>query len=240
MISIRPIFTDLERVRFRLAKADHVLVALDYDGTVAHIMENADDAALAPEMIAVLAEISASRLYSLAILSGRSLADLRQRIPVEAILAGNHGLEIEGPGMSFQHEGAVLLREAIDHACWDLEGALLSIRGVAVERKQFSATVHYRNVPGDLAGWVETTVRAVVRPHLRHVHVTRARKALEIRPRLHWNKGSAIRAILSALDSAHPGLVSAGDDATDEEMFGVLRWEVSIKVGCSRSARACY
>lgn len=237
---IRPLFSELPRVQFRLDRTDRVLVALDYDGTLAPIVERPADAALPPETASVLDEIAACSRYCLAVISGRSLADLRGRAPANAVLVGNHGLEMDGGGISWSHDGAGAMRQAIDHACWDLEAALDSVRGVLVERKGFSATVHYRNAPPALADWIQATVHATVRPHLPHVFIAPARKALEIRPRLHWNKGSAVRYLLGAMGATSPGLVCAGDDVTDEDMFGILRWEISIKVGPVRRTRAAF
>jgi trehalose 6-phosphate synthase/phosphatase len=109
---------------------------------------------------------------------------------------------------------------------------------VAVERKDLSATVHYRQAPRDLSKWIEATVNAVIRPYFSTIFVSPALKAWEIRPRLHWNKGSAVRHLLEKMDSVSRALVCAGDDATDEDMFGLRPWEISIKVGSPRNTRA--
>jgi trehalose 6-phosphate synthase/phosphatase len=111
---------------------------------------------------------------------------------------------------------------------------------VTVERKDLSATVHYREAPAELASWIEATVKAAVKPYLSRIYVGPALKAWEIRPRLHWNKGSAVRFLLERLGAVSPALICAGDDATDEDMFNILRWEISIKVGSPRNTRARY
>jgi trehalose 6-phosphate phosphatase len=240
MTPIRPLFAELPCVYRRLDAAGHVLVALDYDGTIAPIAATPDEARISPEGIAILNDLAASPRYTLAIVSGRSIRDLKSRVAVSALYVGNHGLEIEGPGVSFVQPGAYAAREAIDHACWNLEAALESVRGVLVERKELSATVHYRQAPEALAPWIKATVAAVTQPYRSTVFLAPARQAVEIRPRLHWNKGCAVRMLLDGLNVASPGLVCAGDDATDEDMFDLLRWEVSIKVGNSRGTRARY
>jgi trehalose 6-phosphate phosphatase len=240
MTAIRPLFAELERVRGSLAQADRILVALDYDGTLAPIAADPKAAAISPETRAILNRLAASSRHSLAVVSGRSLADLRARLDVDAIYVGNHGLEIGGGGISYVHEGAPLLRAATDHACWDLEAALAGVRGVIVERKELSATVHYRQAPRELTTWIHATVQTAMRPYLPQLFVAPARQALEIRPRLHWNKGSAVRLLLGWMNAVSPALVCAGDDRTDEDMFDILRWEVSIKVGLPRHTRAHY
>jgi trehalose-phosphatase len=235
---IRPLLSEMDRVRERLNLSDRVLVALDYDGTIAPIAETPEAARLPAETARVLREIAALNRFSLAVVSGRSLADLKRRLALDAIYVGNHGLEIEGGGFSFVHDQAERMREAIDHVCWDLEAALSAVRGVTVERKELSATVHYRQAPPDLTSWIRATVDATVRPYLSKMFVATAHKAFEIRPRLHWNKGSAVRLLLGRMNAACPGLICAGDDATDEDMFDLLRWEISIKVGPARNTRA--
>ena len=47
-----------------------------------------------------------------------------------------------------------------------------------------------------------------------------------------------MRLLLGRMNAACPGLMCAGDDATDEDMFDLLRWEISIKVGPARNTRA--
>jgi trehalose-phosphatase len=236
----RPLFDELRRIRYRLDRTDHVLVALDFDGTIAPIARHPAEAATPAETAEVLEDLAASARYSLAIISGRSVADLRGKAPAGAILVGNHGLEMEGGGISWRHEGAERMRQAIDHVCCDLETALAAVRGVQVERKGFSATVHYRNAPPQLAEWIRMTAHCATRPHMPGLFLAPALEAVEVRPRLHWNKGSAVRFLLGAMKVPNPGLVCAGDDVTDEDMFGILRWEVSIKVGRARRTRAAF
>jgi trehalose-phosphatase len=235
---IRPLGGEVEGICARLNDSDRVLVALDYDGTLAPIAETPDAARLPSKTVDVLTELEASDRFVVAVVSGRSLADLKRRMPLDVVYAGNHGLEIEGAGISFVHPEAAAAREAIDQACWDLTAAFEGVPPVTVERKDLSATVHYRQAPADLTSWIEATVNAIVRPYLSKIFVGPALEACEIRPRLQWNKGSAVRYLLGKIDAASPALVCAGDDATDEDMFDILRWEISIKVGSPRNTKA--
>ena len=106
-----------------------MLVALDYDGTLAPIAGTPEAARLPPQTADVLSELAASDRFSVAVVSGRSLADLKGRLGLDVIYVGNHGLEIEGPGISFVHPEAEALRGAIDQACWDLEAAFEGVPG---------------------------------------------------------------------------------------------------------------
>jgi trehalose 6-phosphate phosphatase len=240
-MTAQPLFRDLDRLTAIIDHAGHILVALDYDGTIAPIAETPEAAHMEPETETILRELAAADRISLAIVSGRSLADLRKRLPIAGIIhIGNHGLEIEGAGVSFVHEGASLLRRVIDLACWDLEAALASVRGVRVERKGLTATVHYRQAPPDLAEWIQLTVHAAVEPYRSQIAVLPALLAWEIRPNLPWNKGSAIRFLLGRMRAVDPALVCAGDDVTDEDMFDVIPGAISVRVGSPVKTRARY
>ena len=108
---------------------------------------------------------------------------------LDVIYVGNHGLEIEGAGISFVHPDAAAARGAIDQACWDLEAAFEGVPAVTVERKDLSATVHYRQAPADLTSWIQATVNATVRPYLSKIFVGPALEACEIRPQAALEQG---------------------------------------------------
>ncbi len=220
----------------RLSTANEIVLALDFDGTLAPIVERPELAAVPPGTMQVLRDLSASERLRVVILSGRSLADLQARIQADCILAGNHGLEIEGDGIRFLHEGAARARPAIDCICSDLREVLESITGVLVEDKGLSATVHYRQVPRDLWPWIEATVHGVMRPYAQWLVLKPARKAWEMRPRVEWDKGSALDLVLGHFRGEDQAVICAGDDATDEDMFRVRSGCISVQVGNRPSA----
>lgn len=223
-----------------IAKTEETLLALDYDGTLAPIASRPDEARVPTSTTAILERLAACPRYRLAIVSGRALDDLRRRIPAAHVLVGNHGLEIDGDGVSFRHEEAAALANAVVRACDDIERALDGTPGAFVERKGMSATVHYRNTPTLLVPLIKETVLAAAAPYAEKVFVKSAAKALELRPRVRWNKGLAVCLLLGHMTTAHPGLLTAGDDATDEDMFSISPREISIKVGDAHATRARY
>ncbi len=229
----------LHDLRRMAATTRHVFVALDFDGTLVPIVDRPDDAALAPETAARLRDLARTEHCTVAVLSGRSIADLRPRIGLDLIYAGNHGLEIEGRGVSFVHSKANLLRGEIELASWDLKAAFETVRGVFVERKGLTTTVHYRRASEDLRDWITATVLMIARSYSRRVTVAPAQKAWEIRPRVTWNKGSALRFLLRHV-SCRPLLVCAGDDISDEDMFALSPDAISVKVGGTTATRARY
>jgi trehalose 6-phosphate phosphatase len=82
----------------RLASGGALLLLMDYDGTLTPIMKRPEEAALSASMKRILAQLL--KIYPIAIISGRSLKDIRTLVGLKKIYyAGNHGLEIYGPGL---------------------------------------------------------------------------------------------------------------------------------------------
>jgi trehalose-phosphatase len=236
----RPLLPELPTLCARLRNCDHVLLGLDFDGTLAPIVAHPDDAKLPAGTAAILRSLAESEHVSVAILSGRPIADLESRINLDVICCGNHGLEIEGRGISFVHRGAAQLRSWIDLACWDLEAAFQGVRGVVIERKGLTATVHHRHAPACLDVWIEVTIRLVLQPYASYVALRSAIESWEIRPRVDWNKGCALGLLMDRIAAERPLLVCAGDDSTDEDMFRVSPDSISIQVGGCLPTQARY
>lgn len=233
----RPAPLDRAVLAARTARAERILVALDFDGTLAEITERPPDAALPAETRAVLRELSAVPRVTVAVVSGRALSDLRTRVSGERlILAGNHGLEIEGGGIRFRHERAHELAATLDAFCWDMEALLEGVPGMSVERKGVTATVHYRQAPLALREWLEATVEFALAPYERDLRARPGRMACEILPRVAWDKGTALATLLRHLGEPRPLVVAIGDDATDEDMFRAAGDGVTIRVGTAASA----
>lgn len=200
-------------------------VFLDYDGTLTPIVDQPSQAILSDAMRSVLQRLAAA--CPLAIVSGRDMADVRQRVAVEGIwYAGSHGFDIAGPdGSGHAPEAA---REAIpqlDAAEAELRQRLDQVDGALLERKRFALAVHYRMVKS--AADEEKVAQAVddalaERPQLRK---GQGKKVYELLPDLDWNKGAALSWLRRTLGLAHAGVapIYVGDDVTDEDAFAVLR-----------------
>ena len=86
-------------MQFWLLMSPRILIGCDFDGTLAPIVAHADDARLPASTLAVLQRLISFPGVTLAFISGRSLADLQQRVNLAgALYAGNHGLEMTGQG----------------------------------------------------------------------------------------------------------------------------------------------
>jgi len=207
----------------RSLAARRAVVFLDYDGTLTPIVAHPDLAVLAPDAREALRRLA--RVATVAVVSGRALADVRALVGLDDIVyAGNHGFEIRGPGgteLSYE-----VGREFID----DVAGvrAVLAQRvepvpGAWVEDKTHSLSVHYRQTPEESVAGLEAAVDAALAdaPRLRKHH---GKKVFEIRPRIDWDKGRAVLWLLEALGLEGADVLPfyLGDDVTDEDAFRAL------------------
>ncbi|MEQ9124472.1 MAG: trehalose-phosphatase, partial [Alphaproteobacteria bacterium] len=117
---------------------------LDFDGTLAPIAPRPDLARIGDETRATLARLEAALAGALAIVSGRSLADLDALLaPLVLPAAGSHGLERRtASGAIEAADGGPALQAEIDRIA-----AFGARHGLLVERKRAGVAVHYRERP---------------------------------------------------------------------------------------------
>lgn len=246
---MKHLFSEWETFAAGVRAAPHIIVLSDYDGTLTPIVSRPEQASLSPEAREVLAALAQKHTFSVGIISGRALAEVRDMVAVEEIYyAGNHGLELEGPGLSFIHPAAESSRTEMKALTRKLTARLAGIKGVIVEDKGFSVSVHYRMVAPNNVAKVAVVFQEVTAPALSHgrIRVTPGKKVWEVRPPTDWHKGKAVETIVEKLKTAlslqAPLTVYLGDDFTDEDAFKVVRpphgW--SILVGQSSPSSAEY
>lgn len=202
----------------------HPAVFFDFDGTLSDIVEDPDSAVPAAGASEALQALAAQ--CPVAVLSGRDLADVSERVGLAGIwYAGSHGFELTAPdGTHHQNEAASAAIPVLERAAVELREKLGSIPGVVVEHKRFGVAVHYRNAPRDRVGETAAAVRtAGQRLGLR---VTTGREVIELRPDIDWDKGKTLRWVLDHLDRGDSGSlvpIYLGDDITDEDAFDAVR-----------------
>ncbi len=107
------LYKDWNRIESRFKKAT-VPLFLDYDGTLTPIVDHPDRAVLSEQMKNVLISLSNLPGIRMAVVSGRSLSDLKKRIGIKKIVyVGNHGLEIEGPHFKYTPPCQILMHAAL-------------------------------------------------------------------------------------------------------------------------------
>jgi trehalose-phosphatase len=237
----RPLFDNLSQVEARLRNASHLFLFLDFDGTLAPIVNDPADAFMPAKTALSLVRLAQKPNISIAVISGRSLEDLEERVSVPGITyAGDHGFAIRGQGLNFVERIAAERRRALKSLCDRLQVALQGIPGVLLEEKGFTATVHYRLVPGEFHERVLHIVKEAVDNAEGLFRLTHGLFALELRPHVDWNKGNAARWIMGLSGYPDSLPIYIGDDTTDEDAFTALDSGITIRVGPGVQTNARY
>ena len=220
-------------------KVSHVLLFCDYDGTLTPIVSRPELALLSEEVRDTLRVLAKQETVSVGIISGRSLSEIKAMVAVPGIYyAGNHGLEIEGPGLKYISREAEIARTMITELAEKLAEALNCISGTIIEDKGLSLSVHYRLVKEGEEKAVAEIFRSITGALLDEgkVRITTGKKVFEVRPPINWNKGKAVEKITgeikTALNLKDSLSVYLGDDNTDEDAFKVLHrpegWSIYV------------
>lgn len=219
----------LQTVLQRVVAHEWCALLCDYDGTLAPIVANPATARLSPVMHQVLTALVHHPRYRVAVVSGRALADLQTRVDGATLyLAGNHGLEIVGPGAAYCHPAIGRLQPQLAALTPALRHDLEEIPGAWIEDKGLTLTVHFRGVPERFVPLLRRRVLRRLRPALeaRELALRSGKASLEIRPRVQWGKGEAMRWIVEHMRLGRPATrgfaVYMGDDETDEDAFRAL------------------
>ncbi|MBX7082333.1 MAG: trehalose-phosphatase [Nannocystaceae bacterium] len=194
----RPLLAALARQR--------VLLAFDYDGTLAALVESPARSAMRPRTARLLQQVA--RRYPVAIISGRAAEDVRARLGGAVVRAviGNHGAELGA------HPQQTLARIARWREV--LAAALADEPGVVIEDKRYSLAVHYRRSSR------RAHARARIVAHARGLEAMRVvegKAVVNLVPRDAPDKGGAIAWALAQLQC--DAVIYVGDDITDEDAF---------------------
>ncbi|GAB7146326.1 trehalose-phosphatase [Mycobacterium riyadhense] len=201
-------------------------VFFDFDGTLSDIVNDPDLARPAPGVAEALQRLATH--CPVAVLSGRDLADVSQRVGLPGIwYAGSHGFELTAPdGTHHQNDAAAAAIPVLERAAGELRDELGSIPGVMVEHKRFGVAVHYRNAARERVGEAGAAVRAAGQRH--GLRVTTGREVIELRPDIDWDKGKTLRWVIDHLRAAPRAggaplvPIYLGDDITDEDAFDAV------------------
>lgn len=207
----------------RLADTERLLVASDFDGVLAPLVDDPASSVALPSAIDALARLGRAEATAVAIVSGRERRQLESLVPGadRFLLVGSHGAELDG---TEPDDRSRALLESLVGDLVDLAG---SIEGLHVERKALSVAVHFRRV---VSTDREPAATAVER--LRQAwpaKVVTGKDVVEFTIGT-AHKGDALRSLGREVGATCS--VFLGDDVTDEDAFAVLGPDdVGIKVG---------
>jgi len=216
-----------EEVR-RRGDGKHLVVLLDFDGTLCEFEADPQAVRLPAARREVI--LALQRRATVGIVSGRRLVDVRERVDVDgAVVAGLHGLEIEGLGERFVHPDMEKARAGVAEVSEGLRAIAGRLPGAFVEDKGASVTLHFRET--DLAAQ-RIAVEAfgvLAAPLIERglLRLMRGSYVLELLPAIDWNKGHAVQWILDRVEQQKGPVfaVYIGDDVTDQDAIAAVEGE---------------
>lgn len=223
----------------RVAASDRLLIALDFDGTLAPLEDEPMNARALPVASAAVAALAALPNTPVAFVSGRSLHDLREIAEhaddAQIFLAGSHGAEFwvpgEGPLDTEDDEGAPALRDELRDTMTAQVGDL---EGVWVEPKTFGFGIHTRVASAQDAQTARDAADRLVAERAPHWRRRTGHNIVEYSFR-HEGKDSAIAALRERVGAT--AVLFAGDDVTDEDALASLGPDdLGIRVGAGETA----
>ncbi len=211
----------------RLAGTRRLLVASDFDGVIAPIVDDPTAVVGLPATIAALGRLARMAETEVALVSGRSLDFLQSLawLPDDVWLAGSHGAEL---GHREAGELTPSQRNLLSRITTDLRHLAEHTDGASVETKVGSVAFHYRLVDPAQVHELRSTI--LDGPgSMPGVEVKPGKMVIELAV-FDATKGTALTALRA--DTEPTATIYFGDDVTDEDGFAALGpTDVSVKVG---------
>lgn len=211
---------------------------LDYDGTLAPIVDDPDSAFMPPPIRAALSEI-ASR-FTTAIVTGRSKKKVMEMVQLDHLIyAGSHGFDIYAPDGRVSHRVASEYVPVMKRAARDLQSLITRFPGTRVEDNFLSITLHFRHVHPSLNIQLVTAVDDIASRHGLHRHD--GKMVYELRPPHDWHKGKAVDYLLADLDLNRADIIPIyiGDDISDESAFLAIQTRGFSIIVAEKSLSRC-
>ena len=203
-----------------VADADQVALCLDFDGTIAPIVEDPQAARPLPGIVELLGPL-ADRYAAVALISGWPATYLASHAAAPGVrYLGLYGLEAIVEGRIQVDPRLEAARPAVEAARRDLAAEeAVTACGAFLEDKRYAVAVHIRRV-ADPDRWAGPIDEAAARVAARHgLEVVPGRMVSELRPRVRSDKGDAVHRV--AAESGARRLVVVGDDRGDLPAFAV-------------------
>lgn len=228
------LFDNMDEVKKRVFNKD-IFMFFDYDGTLTPIVEAPYKAVISDEMRSLI--IKLKEHVPVAVISGRALKDIKGRVGIEDIIyAGNHGAEIWDGRKTIISQESEESRHLLEEVLEKLKKETSYIKGVLIEDKGITASLHFRNVNVRQVGDIFRIIEKFSKEYGENYRFITGKKVFEIRPVNIWNKGDAVLWIVENMGK-HRFPVYIGDDITDEDAYRILKNRgLSISIGGSANA----
>ena len=213
---------------------DGAALFLDFDGTLVELAEAPDAISVSPAVSPLLARLNDRLSGRLALVSGRSIADLERHLECSGLaVSGSHGLELR---LRDGSQVPLAARHDLSAAREGVRQLADEAPGLLVEEKPFSVALHYRQAPNEQARVSDAMARLARSTGLT---LQQGKMVVEIRP-AGADKGDAVRAFMAEPDFAGARPLFVGDDLTDEDAFAAASamGGAGILVGAARETAA--
>lgn len=241
------LFDNWSRIKETL-KDKYLFIFSDFDGTLAPIVKKPSKVRMPWKTKILLNKLSKNPGCKIAIVSGRAIRDVKSKAGLKNVVyVGNHGLEIEGPRLNFCTPVLPGYKATLERIKEELSGKISAIKGVFIEDKGLSLSLHFRSVNENKRALVKTIFHEIVILYkIKGIIKTKPGKmVLEVRPPVDWDKGKVVMWLLarqqfaSGIKQVLPLYI--GDDLTDEDAFKVLKNKgITIFVGEPKVSHARY
>lgn len=228
------LFSAWDEIAGRIHKSKHVVIFLDFDGTLVRIAPLPSGVHMDPKTRDVLQRLARNRKVTIALISGRQRAELQQLIKIRKIkYMGLYGWENRGnQRVPFE------AREALVRMLVGLLAELPAYPGVWIEPKRNSFSIHLLGARAETQRQARRMVEKYIKPLRKTLKAMSNLRDIEIAPVSLGDKGLAARKFLAdpSLRGAFP--VYFGDDFSDEPGFAAMRGGISVLVGKRRATQA--
>lgn len=226
-MTVQPAMSERARAEIASRLRQRTALVFDYDGTLTPLVDHPDRAFLPPAMHTYL--VALTRVAPCALLTGRSLAQMRTFVPdvpfVERI--GNHGAEWSSHATD-AHRVSDALRE-------EVFAAAAAVPQAIVEDKVYGLSVHTRLVESQ----AESEILSARLAALPGVRIIPGKRVINVLPKDAPDKGEAMLLLHERLDRPH--VMFFGDDVTDELVFALEKpWLTGVRIGRSAASKAAY
>jgi trehalose-phosphatase len=218
----------LEKALANLSVHPQVLVALDFDGTLAPLQDDPENSRMLPESREVVDALTDIEGVHVSLVTGRAFENIMRVADPHPdwFLVGSHGIEVVAPHERDSYSTPQLVPEGL------LEGFHLIARdipGPRIEVKPFGLALHTRGLEDDVALAAAAATRLLCDEWPDELVMRSGHGILECAVSGR-TKGDGLRSLWEALD-VH-ATIFIGDDVTDEDGFAVLGpADLGIKVG---------
>jgi trehalose 6-phosphate phosphatase len=223
------VLSPLAREAVAQLAAAKALIALDYDGTLAPIVDEPGEARMRGTTRALLAALV--RRYRVIVISGRAQPDVMRKLRGTSVdeVIGNHGIEPWAANTA--------MMDRVQSWRPVLDASLAELAGVTIEDKIFSIAVHYRRVADKTAA--HAAIRRVAAT-LAEVRVVGGKDVVNLLPQGAPHKGMALQKALERWSCERA--IFVGDDETDEDVFACADAQrvLTVRVGANHLSRAAY